>query len=127
MALDLAPVPLPVMGVLTMLNTVFVNLVRNAMKAVGSKGEIHIRSGRDSDKVFCELHDSGPGIKTEDFPHIFDPFFTTKVNTDVNNFGLGLTIAECFVNAHGGSIEFTSPAEGGTLVTVQFPSVDRTS
>jgi signal transduction histidine kinase len=123
--LDLSPAPLPVMGVLTMLNTIFVNLVQNAIEAVGSKGEIRIRTGRDSGKVFCELHDSGSGIKAEDYPHIFDPFFTTKVNANVNHFGLGLTIAECFVNAHGGSIEVTSPEAGGTVVLVRFPSAEQ--
>jgi signal transduction histidine kinase len=122
---DLDPAPLPVMGVLTMLNTIFVNLVRNAMEAVGSKGEIRIRTGRDSGRVFCELHDSGSGIKADDYPHIFDPFFTTKVNAEVNHFGLGLTIAECFVNAHGGSIEVTSPEGGGTIVLVYFPSAEQ--
>jgi signal transduction histidine kinase len=124
---DLDPAPLPFMGVLTMLNTIFVNLVRNAMEAVGSKGEIRIRSGRDSGSVFCELHDSGSGINAEDCPHIFDPFFTTKVNADVNHFGLGLTIAECFVNAHGGSIEITSPEGGGTRAMVSFPVAGRKS
>jgi K+-sensing histidine kinase KdpD len=68
---------------------------------------------------------TGSGIKAEDYPHIFDPFFTTKVNADVNHFGLGLTIAECFVNAHGVTIEVTSPEGGGTWVMVYFPAAGR--
>jgi signal transduction histidine kinase len=102
-----------------MLDTVFVNLVRNAIEAVGLDGEILIRTGRNSDMVYCELRDSGSGIKVEDYPHIFDPFFKTKV--DEKHFGLGLTIAECFVQAHRGTIEITSPDEGGTRVMVHFP------
>lgn len=119
MTFDPAPVPLPVMGVLTMLNTVFVNLVRNAMEAVDQGGEIRIRTGRDSDRVYCEVRDTGSGIKTEDYPHIFDPFFTTKM--DVKHFGLGLTIAEYFVQANGGTIEIRSSEGGGTRVMVNFP------
>jgi signal transduction histidine kinase len=110
------------MGVLTMLNTVFVNLVQNAVEAAGPKGKIQIRTGKDSGKVFCELHDSGSGITSENLPHIFDPFFTTK--TDAKHFGLGLTIAECFVHAHGGTIEVTSSDGGGTTVMVLLPAAD---
>lgn len=112
--------PLPVMGVLTMLNTVFVNLVQNAVEAVAPGGEIRIRAGRKSGRQFCELHDSGSGIKAEDLPHIFDPFFSTKTNA--KHFGLGLTIAECFVHAHGGTIEVTSSDGGGTRVMVLLPA-----
>jgi len=115
-----APVPLPVMGVLTMFNTIFDNLMRNAIEAIGSKGVIHIRTRRNSDTVFCEFCDSGPGIKAEDLPHIFDPFFSTK--TDARHFGLGLTITECFVHAHGGTIEVTSSDGGGTRVMVLLPA-----
>jgi signal transduction histidine kinase len=115
-----APVPLPVMCVLTMLNTVFVNLVQNAVEATAPGGEIRIRTGRKSGRLFCELHDSGSGIRPEDLPHIFDPFFSTKTNA--KHFGLGLTIAECFVQAHGGTVEITSPDGGGTRVMVLLPA-----
>lgn len=115
-----ALVPLPVMGVLTMLNTVFVNLVQNAVEAVAPGGEIRIRTGKESGRMFCELHDSGSGITPENLPHIFDPFFTTK--TDAKHFGLGLTVAECFVHAHGGTMEVTSPDGGGTRVMVLLPA-----
>jgi signal transduction histidine kinase len=115
-----SPVPLTLTGVLTMLNTVFVNLLQNAVEAAGSKGEIRIRTGTESDKLFCELSNSGSGIKPEDYPHIFDPFFTTK--TDATHFGLGLTVAECFVHAHGGTIEVTSSAGGETMVMVLLPA-----
>jgi signal transduction histidine kinase len=66
------------------------------------------------------LSNSGSGIKPEDYPHIFDPFFTTK--TDATHFGLGLTVAECFVHAHGGTIEVTSSAGGETMVMVLLPA-----
>ncbi|NVN93189.1 MAG: hypothetical protein HXX11_21690 [Desulfuromonadales bacterium] len=118
MTLEPAPFPLPVMGMLTMLNIVFVNLLRNALEAVGAHGEVLIRTGRDAARVYCELCDSGSGIKVEDYPHIFDPFFTTKA--DATHLGLGLTIAESFVHAHGGTIEITPFEGGGTRVRVFF-------
>lgn len=122
-AFDPSPDPLTVMGVLTMLNTVFVNLLQNAMEDVGSKGEIRIRTGTESGKVFCELRNSGSGIRQEDYQHIFEPFFTTKTNG--KHFGLGLTIAESFVHAHGGTIEVTSSAGGETRVMVLLPAAGK--
>jgi signal transduction histidine kinase len=46
---------------------------------------------------------------------------------DSNHVGLGLTIAECFVQAHGGTIEVTSFEGGGTRVRVLFPEASATN
>lgn len=116
---ELASTPLPVMGTLGMLNLVFENLLQNAVDAVGSHGEITIKTGCYNTGHYCEICDSGPGIGEEIRPLVFEPFFSTKI--DGQHFGLGLTIAECFVTAHGGTIEIAPDTDRGTRLRVSLP------
>ena len=63
------------------------------------------------------MSDTGTGIAAENLPHVFEPFYTGKPNGN----GLGLTIAERIVGAHGGRIEIDSEVGRGTRVTLLFP------
>ena len=111
--------PLPLLGTLSMLNMAFEKLIQNAVDAVGSNGKITVNTWRDAGTIICDICDSGPGISEEVLPVVFDPFFTTK--NDGHHFGLGLTIAECFIAAHGGTIGIESSAERGTCLRVSLP------
>ncbi|MBV8898250.1 MAG: hypothetical protein JO051_17170, partial [Acidobacteriaceae bacterium] len=85
---------------------VFVNLLRNALIAVSSGGEIRIESKHlqrgGHDWVCCTVLDNGPGIPADILPNLFEAFVTTRL--DSRGTGLGLTVAEGIVRQHGGTI-----------------------
>jgi signal transduction histidine kinase len=63
------------------------------------------------------VRDSGPGIPAEIREQVFEPFFTTKARGG----GLGLPIAKRTAEMHGGTLELSCPAEGGTVVRLALP------
>ncbi|PBO84790.1 MAG: hypothetical protein COA77_07550 [Thaumarchaeota archaeon] len=82
------------------LDTLFDNLIHNAIYAVGQTGEINIRINENNNRVIIEVEDSGLGISDFDLPQIFDPLFTTKqIGT-----GLGLVSCKNIVESLGGEI-----------------------
>jgi two-component system, NtrC family, nitrogen regulation sensor histidine kinase GlnL len=99
---------------------VFLNLIKNAAEAVGSRpdGEIILSTAyRPGIKLsvagtrekislpleFC-VHDNGPGVPPDLLPHLFDPFITTKTNGS----GLGLALVAKIIGGHGGIVECDS-------------------
>jgi signal transduction histidine kinase len=100
------------------LNQVWTNLIDNALDAMGSEGELRIRTARDLDGVLVEIGDNGPGIPPEIQPRIFDPFFTTKGVGEGT--GLGLDTARRIVRNHHGSIRVESKP-GDTRFQVHLP------
>ena len=91
------------------LNQVWLNLIDNAIVAVGEQGQIWVRTYRENDQAIVEIADNGLGISPEIQPYIFEPFFTTK---EVGKgTGLGLYIAHrIVVELHRGIINiFTDP------------------
>jgi two-component system NtrC family sensor kinase len=116
---------------------VFVNLITNALHAMGDEGEICLRTGietmtrgsgigyRASDRfvpgervVVVHIEDSGPGIPNEHLGRVFDPFFTTKP-TGLGT-GLGLSVSRQIVEMHGGTIDIGNRETGGARVTMKF-------
>ena len=67
--------------------------------------------------VALAVSDTGPGIPRDMLPRVFEPFYSAKPNGS----GLGLTIAERIVTAHGGRIDIDAAPGGGTRVTMRFP------
>jgi signal transduction histidine kinase len=103
------------------LNQVFLNVLRNAIQAVGSASErkIVIRARATATGVRVEIEDSGHGIAERDLPRVFDPGFTTRgVGVGV---GLGLSIAYQVVKDHGGEIALSSEVGRGTQVWIDLP------
>lgn len=72
--------------------------------------------------VRAEVRDTGPGIDAELLPHVFDRFVRSA---DTGGTGLGLAIAKRLVEAHGGTIEATQPADGGTSIAFTIPPLMR--
>jgi signal transduction histidine kinase len=101
------------------LNQVFLNLLDNALRAVGEQGRIELRSLQRDGHVYVSVADSGPGVEESDRERIFKPFFTTRRAGEGT--GLGLSIAWQVVNQHGGDISVGRSELGGALFTVRIP------
>lgn len=95
----------------------FLNIVNNSIQAVGTGGEISVRSYPSNGHAVIEISDTGSGINEKDLPFIFDPFYTTKPSGT----GLGLAITRRIIEEHRGRIEVRSKPGEGTLVRVQLP------
>ncbi len=101
-----------------LLQQVLINLVKNAMDAVKSKGEegqvdIHLQQTIGS-KILIQVIDNGQGISPDMLEQIFVPFFTTKSEGS----GIGLSLSRQIMQLHKGSIEVQSVEREGTAVTL---------
>ena len=103
------------------LQQVFMNLISNAIDAIGKDGLIKVTSLRNDQNITISVTDNGPGIPREQQKKVFDPFFTTK-NTG-NGTGLGLWVTYDIVKRMGGTITLKSEMEKGTTFMVKLPIV----
>jgi signal transduction histidine kinase len=118
---DYQPVPFLVNSFGSELNQVWTNLIDNAIDAMGGKGELRVRTYRDTGCVVIEIGDNGPGISPEIRAHIFEPFFTTKGVGEGT--GLGLDTVQRIVRKHKGNIQVNSEP-GDTRFQVLLPLAD---
>jgi len=93
------------------------NVALNGVEAMNGRGRLSLEVARQNGDVALAVSDTGPGIPRDRLPHVFEPFYSGKPNGS----GLGLTIAERIVAAHGGRIEIDSEPGAGTRVTLLFP------
>src|SRR5882672_7215557 len=115
-----------VLGHAVQLEQVILNLVRNALDAVGDQedGRITItaqvsESQTSESRVQIKVADNGPGIPANQLDQIFDPFFTTKALG--KGLGLGLSISYGIVQDFGGQIHARNLPGGGAELTVELP------
>ncbi len=101
------------------LNQVFLNLISNALDAIGEEGTVTLTTQREEWHFVIQVTDTGPGIPVELIDRVFDPFFTTKAVGQ--GMGLGLSISYSIVQAHRGSIEPHRSPTGGTAFEVRLP------
>lgn len=106
------------------INQVWTNLIQNAIQAIDEGGGvIEIDIFQRGSNAVIQFKDSGPGIPEELHSKVFSPFFTTKTTGEGS--GLGLNICKKIIEAHGGTIQFTSkPSE--TIFTVELPLINAT-
>lgn len=100
---------------------VLVNMVTNAIQAMGQGGELRLASRylAGEDEIEIEIADNGKGIAPEFLEHIFDPFFTTKEESGT---GLGLWVSYGIIKNHQGNIRVTSQVGVGTTFVITLPS-----
>jgi len=67
---------------------VFVNIIINALEAMGENGDLILKTARCNDSIIISNKDTGPGIREPDINGIFEPYYTTK---DKKGTGLGLS------------------------------------
>ena len=105
------------------LGGVFLNLISNAIQAClppdPERQTIWVRTRDRDGNVEIEIEDTGVGIDSENRDAIFTPFFTTKEDGEGN--GLGLFISRNLVEQCGGSIDFRTGRDGGTIFSVLLP------
>jgi two-component system NtrC family sensor kinase len=101
------------------LQQIFLNIINNAIDAIGHDGEITITSQVEGDSVVVGIQDNGPGIPEKILQQIFEPFFTTKETG--KGTGLGLSITYGLVKKLGGTIRATSTLGEGAFFEVRFP------
>lgn len=100
---------------------VFLNLINNAIDAVGREGEIRLTVRREGDGVEVSVADNGPGIPESLRDRVFDPFFSTKTGS-THNSGLGLAICRETMLALGGRIDIDTSVGRGTRFITWFPA-----
>lgn len=97
------------------------NLTKNAVDAMDGRGRLEITTGRDKDKAFIEIKDTGKGIQRKNFKTVFNPGYTTKKR----GWGLGLTLVKRIIEVyHGGRIYVKESEVGrGTTFRIDLPLV----
>jgi signal transduction histidine kinase len=112
-----------VLGSVTKVSQVLLNLIVNAMQALHSRSidqnRIRVSLEVDAEWARVEVADNGPGVREADSERIFEPFFTTK---EAGGMGLGLPICRQIATELGGSLEVSRDSVlGGALFTLRLP------
>ena len=102
------------------LKRVLINLIDNAIEAMGRHGAIVIETARDRPNGFVRIvvADNGPGIPEGEREKLFLPYYSTKRRGS----GLGLAIVRRIVAEHGGSVDVADNVPRGTRFTIELPS-----
>ena len=113
----------PVHGDRVQLQQVVLNLLLNAVEAMGSveaaPRELLISTKQDGTGVLVAVRDSGPGIDPSHFERVFDAFYTTKSSGT----GMGLSICRSIIDAHGGRLWAEANEPRGTIFQFTLPAV----
>ena len=115
----------PVHGDRVQLQQVILNLLLNAVEAMGSveaaPRELLISTRQDHTGVLVTVHDSGPGIDPEQLDRIFDSFYTTKPSGT----GMGLAICRSIIDAHGGRLWAEANEPRGAIFQFTVPGAEK--
>ena len=100
-----------------MFRRALINLIRNAVEAMGGAGRLDVRITRQSLHVVVAIADHGPGIPAENRQRVFEPYYTEKSEGT----GLGLSIVKQAIDHHRGTISARETDGGGATFEVRFP------
>ena len=122
LSMEIEPDLKPIHGDFNQIQQSIINLVFNAVDAIGTGGKIAISAMNKTEEgqVWIVVRDNGKGIEPEELNRIFEPFYTTK--DEGYGVGLGLSIIFGIMERHGGSIEADSEPGRGTSFTLRFPA-----
>jgi signal transduction histidine kinase len=101
------------------LNQVWVNLLDNALRAMGPQGLVRVSTAREGEEAVVSIVDNGAGIKPEHMGRLFQPFFSTRDAGEGT--GLGLALCQRIILRQGGRIRIFSEYGQGTRVEVRLP------
>ncbi len=98
---------------------VFINILINALDAIGGEGIITVKTNAENENIVVNIIDNGCGIAKENIDKIFDPFYTTK---EVGKgTGLGLSVSYGIIKKFNGNISVTSKLNKGSNFKIQIP------
>jgi signal transduction histidine kinase len=105
------------------LQQVFMNLLLNALEAMGTNGVLTVKTEtvqdeRSARQLRINIQDTGVGVAPENLEHLFEPFFTTKKN----GAGLGLAISQRIALEHHGMIHVQSDPGKGSRFSLSLPA-----
>ncbi len=103
------------------------NLVENALRFSPDGGVIKIVLSVTPAKGEVAVHDTGPGIEAEHLPRIFDRFYRADSARSSQGTGLGLALVKSILDLHHGTATARSEAGNGAVLTLVFPSGERSS
>ncbi|HYC59767.1 MAG TPA: ATP-binding protein [Thermoanaerobaculia bacterium] len=100
---------------------IFANLLDNAYKHGGGKGEIAVEVGRENGEAVVRVSDEGPGIPPHELERVFHRFYRIDRSRSRPGTGLGLAIAKHLVASHGGTIRAYNRPAGGATFEIRLP------
>jgi len=105
------------------LKLIFDNLLSNALKYSPRGGTIYIHANQERDILLLDVADTGPGISKDERSAIFEAFYSGRAPTagHLKGTGIGLSVVNEFVQAHGGSIEIMDGMFPGAHFRVRLP------
>ena len=119
--------PIVLNGDEELIRRMILNLLDNAVKYTPRGGEISLALTRQDGQVEVIVRDTGIGIPEVDQQRVFDRFYRVDKarSRALGGAGLGLSIARCIAEAHGGQIRIASAPGRGSTFTVELPLVNR--
>jgi len=129
--IDLPETDVPITGDSVQLSQAVANLIDNAVKYTPRGGQVRIKLEANRENVRVTVADNGIGIPEDEHALIWQRLYRSRGARSEKGLGLGLSIVKTIVNAHRGTIAFTSkPGEGTTFVVTlppqAFPAVSQT-
>lgn len=117
------PDDIEIIGDPSLLNTVWDNLLMNAIKYNKPNGTVDISVKRKGNSVFVTFKDTGVGLSDKEVERIFERFYRadTARSRTIEGTGLGLSIAWTIIKLHGGQIDVQSKENEGSTFTVELP------
>jgi signal transduction histidine kinase len=104
-----------------LLRQVLYNIIQNAIDASPTGSLVEIAIKIVDNVLTITVSDHGSGIPDELLSQVFEPFFSTKGDIAAGGMGLGLSISKGIVEAFGGSLDFKSEKDKGTVFTIEMP------
>jgi two-component system phosphate regulon sensor histidine kinase PhoR len=112
--------PSMVLGHLSAVRQVLINLISNAVKFSPDGGKVWISLAEDMQWIHFSVKDAGCGIPPEEIPRIFDRFYRATGSEQIKGAGLGLYIAKLLVEAMAGKLSVESTFGAGSTFTVSL-------